>query len=199
MQPRHLFGFCIALFGPAAHAEAIPLETIRVGFSAAGLMAHSYDIEDYSDDLDSTQFTLGGMASGVTVGVPINAASEVGGNILYSTHSGFDETSENSLSRILVYYNHNFPVNTTTALFAEGLLGYGSTEVGELESGGAMLGVGGGAKFFVFDNVSIDTTLNLSTGFWEIETPLGEVDAQLTEALLRVGISLWFPRNRKQG
>ncbi len=199
MQKRCLLGLFVGLFGQAAHADAIPTDTVRVGFSGAGLMAHSYDIKDFADDVESTQFTLGGLASGITVGVPINAASEVGGNILYSTNSGFDEYGEASTGRILAYYNHNFPINPTTALFAEGTLGYGTAEMGDMESGGIMLGVGGGAKFFVFDNVSIDTALNLSTGFWEIETNLGDVNAQLTEALLRAGISLWFPRKGKQG
>jgi opacity protein-like surface antigen len=84
---------------------------------------------------------------------------------------------------------YSFPINEKVNLFATGSFGYNSIEIEDDDADGWFFSIGGGAKFFLTQSISIDGTLRY---IWStLEDDYGtEVDLTGISALF--GLSVYF-------
>ncbi|UCD83662.1 MAG: outer membrane beta-barrel protein [Deltaproteobacteria bacterium] len=173
----------------------------RIGLSGAG-----YDWFSLSDDGEEGSvsiFSIGsvglgtsiGGGAGLIIGHCANENTETGLMFNFARLNLEDyETMTNM--KFVFYLNYNHSTSDRVVVFPEILFGYTITEL-EIESpfgnasttmSGFLLGAGYGLKYFIFENVSFDLTLNYIYGILDVE----DEDVTSSEMLLRTGISLYF-------
>jgi len=186
--------------GPSAKAR-MPAKATRIGLSGVGYnwLSLNYD-EPYNEEESVSIFSIGsanvgtlfGGGAGLTLGHCANENIESGMMFNFARLSYEGDLTITNM-KFVFYLDYNHPTSDRVVVFPEILLGYTTTDI---EGGGTMSGflVGGGygLKYFIFENASIDLTLNYIYGILDAE----DEDVTSSELLLKMGISLYFKKQQ---